>query len=82
MEKVSWRRTQAYAVAGSAIDGIGFDGAPFGIAKRVRGVPTWVRWFRASAAKEGFGGAPYGATKRVRGVPKWARWCHASAAIG
>eukprot|EP00959_Pyramimonas_sp_CCMP1952_P121710 2544793-Pyramimonas_sp.AAC.1 len=54
-------------------------GDPHGATKRVRGVPTSVRWRHASSAAAAFGGAPYEATKRANGVPRWPRWRHANA---
>ena len=47
-----------------------FGGAPYGITKRVGGVPQWARGRHANPGTGAIGGAPDGATKRVRGVPK------------
>ena len=70
ISKLSWRRTQPYAVVSSAVVRIVFGGAPYGATKRVRGGPKRGWRPHVSTAIGALGGAPYGATKHVKGVPK------------
>ena len=45
LKKLSWRRTQPYAVVSTAIVNNFFGGDPYGATNRARGVPKCVEWY-------------------------------------
>ena len=65
--KLSWRKTQPYAVVSTAIVNIFFGGDPYG----AFGMGMWwAGWTHVGAATGAFGGAPYRATNPVSGALK------------
>ena len=76
-KKVSWRRTQPYAVVSAAVVPTACGGAPYRATKRVRGVSKWGGGAMRTCPLGPQVELPmgYGATKRVKGMSKWGGRC-------